>query len=310
MTNFVTFDGGQVKELFLSQKHPITYIPKLESNRHVKIITETKRVGGGYLITQTKKPVPIDKTQVFLLKKLIDIKLNNRNDLLSSIDDIISKNVKIFQNLDNFERCEFQNSVLKFQENLAKIQKLNSENENLDKILETKRLELDILKRDKIEEIGEVESSVKNKDEQLDKLEERIFNLKIYEDVSRPILNIRAQKLKDDIKDLEIENKIENEKLMELNKSRIDRILQDSSNETNDLLNNTVDKCVNAYPDRLKKEINLLKSEIQNLETDIQNLPRNKFNDRTKTKSLNFKTKIDETDEITFDFERRVKLPI
>ena len=135
------------------------------------------------------------------------------------------------------------------------------------------------------------------------------------------------QELNDEIQDLENLSRSEILKLENLNKNRLTRDINEFNADRTKLLNKTVNKTINNYPDRVIRElylnnrmkldketiineIKLLKNEILELERKIGGLEKTSFEDRSKSKSLRFESKVGEDDEICFDFERKVHLPI
>lgn len=170
-------------------------------------------------------------------------------------------------------------------------------------------------------------SAIEKLDYQLNKTNNRVYELENYENLAKPLNSIKIQNLSDQLNSLNNKSALELIDLDTLNQNRLNRDQQEFTTQRDSILEKSVDKSIAKYPDRLirelflnnkmkqekikfEQEIILLKQEIQDLVEKIKDLPKSDFCDRNKSHSLNFKTKIDEDEEIQFDFERKIHLPI
>lgn len=327
--NNLTLPNGQIhKELILPKDTSMTYSKPLQSKRNMIVKTKAMRVGGGYILSKYERPIPEDPERIEFLRACIALASKSKSDLEARIIQLLDSNIGlndlVYNKLD--KEC-YESSLLQNQKHYLEIQKLTILKDSLESKLTFKNNELAGIKEKSERTIKSLVGSLDKVGLELTCKSDRAHSLANFDSLGKPLLAIKIQNLMDEIQELENLNTAEILKVETLNKVRIVREKKDFENVKDALLKTTVDKTVSCYPDRLirelylnnrmkiekdkfNKEIAFLIEEIQSLNDKIGKLPKTTFEDRSKSTSLDFNTKIDEDEEITFDFERRVHLPI
>jgi len=300
------------------------------------LTTRAVRVGGGYVLQKYEKKIPEDRSNIRLLRHLITLKQAGKHDLLNRINKLIDENVLLSKNNHRLTEKNYHTSLLDHQRHLATLQRIQAEKEKLDTELAQKTSDLAYLKRSSEEITLKLSTSINNLNQGLVDHWRRIYELKNYADVSRPLLAIKAQKLVDELEEVVKKNREKIEATEKLHEKRKANDMAANSQRVEKILSKSMDKVLATYPDRLKNELYLnnqmkfeinycnteletLRLEIQVLEEKIKNVPKKKFPTRMELETDKVPEKVPKAfvfkdhknDEIyTFDIEQKLNLPI
>merc|ERR1712173_540070 len=181
-----------------------------------------------------------------------------------------------------------------------------------------------------------VSQSLERVQDSLKVKKERLFELKHYEEASKPKLCIKTQELMDELEIVKMENlEKENEEKLKMER-RLEREKKDKQDRVDKILTRATDSVIAKYPDRLKtelylnsqmkfeveyckKELETLRMEVQVIQSKIDKVPRNKINygDHLQVQNDNNDLEVqqifkfeDEDEVYTFNIDKKLNLPI
>jgi len=299
------------------------------------ITTRAVRVGGGYELHRIEKPVVEDKDRIRLLRHLISIKQASKHDLLTRIDFMINENIRLAGFNDTLASKNYEESLLEQQRHLHEIQKVQKEKQAVNELLLKKKKSLTELRSSTDDNILKVSVSLERVRGGLDEQKDRLFELKHFEQASKPKLCIRTQELIDELEHVKISNleHVQDERVkME---RRLKREETDKNERVDRILTRAVDSEIAGYPDRLKtelylnsqmkfeveyckKELETLKMEVQVVQSKINKIPRREITYASIADEIEQSPDVqqiftfqDEDDEVyTFNIDKKLNLPI
>jgi len=288
--------GPSSKELLIpGQTSRSHVIPLHEKPKY--ITTHAVRVGGGYELHTVEKPVREDKANIRLLRHLIGLKQQAKRELLGRIDLIIDDNIRLAQANELVGAQSYHSSLLQHQRELAKLQHLQAEKASTEEALQAKREEVTALRQSTSDTVLKLSESLQNVQERLDCEERRVFELRNYDERSRPLLAIKEQQLIDEIDSVTDGNKNAIEEQERLAKARHKRDRQDHDVRVHGILDRSAEKVLGRYSNRFiqelylnnqmkfeidycRAELEILRSEINTVTQKISKVPKKTFHER------------------------------
>jgi len=301
-TNLVKIGGGgpSVREFLVSgQLSERTVTPLHTKTKY--ITTHAVRVGGGYELRSVEKPVLEDKAQIRFLRHMIGLKQAAKRELLHRIDTMMNANLQLAQANELGDAKSYHDSLLAHQRELAKMQELQSEREQIEVELSQKREQISELRATTSDTVLKLSESIERVREKVSAEERRTFELKNFHERSRPLLAIREQQLHDELARATKENVKRVVEISELNNTRHARDKADHDGRVQKILDRSVERVLGSYSNRFVQELYLnnqmkfeidycrteletLRHEIEAVKGKIDRLPKHSFNERDAEK--------------------------
>ena len=247
ITNKIQHGSYSTTELLTHGQIPLDKKPNSLHSQTKYITTKAIRIGGGYELQRIEKPVVEDKERIKLLKHLISIKQASKNDLLNRINFMINENTRLAGFNERLESENYHDSLLQQQRILQEIQKIQKEKDDINRILLEKKESFVELKNSTDSNILRVSESLERVQDSLKVKKERLFELKHFEEASKPKLCIKTQELIDELEKVKKDNfEKETEERLKMER-RIEREKKDKQDRVDKILTRATDSVIAKY---------------------------------------------------------------